>query len=108
MQKNVVYRSKIDRVISQEKTRLAALEETMMFERGRRFNKLDYIKKVQRTPSPFGGKDPQQKKFKRTEDKKLEEQKKFKRVKEPPSESAEERKMIQAKLIKKMREELVA
>lgn len=79
----------------------------MMFERERRFNKLDCMKKMQRTSSPFTSKDHAQKKFKRTEDKKGEENKKFKRAKDHSEEANdEERKMIQAKLVKKMREDL--
>jgi hypothetical protein len=54
----------------------------MMLERERRFNRLDCMKKMQRTSSPFTSKDHAKKKFKRTEDKKGEENKKFKRAKD--------------------------
>ena len=55
-----------------------------MFERQRRFNKLDCIKKFQRGNTPNKNKDNLKKKFLRTEDKKEDEAKKFKRVKDKP------------------------
>lgn len=75
----------------------------MMFERERRFNKLDCIKKMQRTPSPIVCKERGKKKFKRSDDRKGEENKKFKRVKDQVDEVTDDKKMIQAKLVKKMR-----
>lgn len=59
-------------------------------------------------PSPFGGRNPENKKFKRTDEKKAEKDKKFKRVNERPPKPNEEQKMIQARLIKKLREQLFA
>ena len=59
----------------------------MMFERERRLNKKEIEKKVQRVVSPHLMREQQQKKFARTEEKRLlAEKKKFKRIKEKPNE----------------------
>ena len=61
------------------------------------------MKKCQRGSSPLGEK-PKVKKFKRKDEKKKEEDKKFRRNREFHEEMTEEGKMLQAKLIKKLRE----
>ena len=79
-----------------------------MFIREKRFNRFENIKKHQRSRSRSPKHQKIHKKFLRTEDKKTEEVKKFKRHHEKPEQMTEEAKLLQAKLIRKLREEPMA